>query len=287
MKPRLLLLDFDGTCTDAFAEAEPFFAGYKPELAAAAGVGTAELDDLWARFAAEINAEPGRRGWTVDGPDGPAVVAPAGGDPYITATTIAQLVLDAVGVAPEPASRRALLERLYRDNYRRAGTVFRPETKRVIEALAAGDVPVRIVTNSHTDAVAAKLAALGARGSERIRVVGGAMKAVLAEPATPDPRFDPVPAVKRVPGLDRPVMLRRGRYFSVLAGLLDEAGVTTDETLFAGDLYELDLALPAAVGMAVHLVAKPRTAPYERAATLAEPRGAVSDDLTALLAYVG
>src|SRR5207237_4506194 len=59
----------------------------------------------------------------------------------------------------------------------------------------------------------------------------------------------------------RPIYLRRGAYFEainrVLAGDLDEL----TQTVFCGDTWEMDLAMPYALGAKVHLL--DRAAPFE------------------------
>jgi hypothetical protein len=59
-----------------------------------------------------------------------------------------------------------------------------------------------------------------------------------------------------VPALDRPVYLRRGAYFEALCATT----FPMEQTLVCGDIWELDLALPAALGAQVHLIE--RAAPF-------------------------
>ena len=102
-------------------------------------------------------------------------------------------------------------------------------------------------------------------------------------------RFEALPDVVAAPGLARPVWLRRGAFFDALADVWGADAKGPDATIFCGDIHELDLALPAALGCDTHLVE--RAAPLathdaERAAVAATPGAGMSADLRGLLARV-
>jgi hypothetical protein len=61
-----------------------------------------------------------------------------------------------------------------------------------------------------------------------------------------------------------------------------DSGAAADRTLVAGDIFELDLALPAVLGFPIHLVARPGTPTYERQAVTRHARGQVSEDLVSV-----
>jgi hypothetical protein len=67
--------------------------------------------------------------------------------------------------------------------------------------------------------------------------------------------------------------------------VLADAHATFDQLVVIGDIFELDLALPLALGARVGLVASAHTPPYERAFVSAHPRGRVLEDLAAIPAY--
>lgn len=279
MRFECIILDFDGTFTEVEKEAGPFLAAYRVAVEQLVGSDVAEA---WADKEAEVRADPGRYGWTHEG----RVVAPANSDPYLRATVVTNLLLDERGILPDPVERTAILQRLYKDNYPKAGAAFRPDAKRVIEALVATGKPVHVVTNSDTRAVEAKLDALAPQGRDAITVRGDAKKFVVVEPEPSDARFDSVPAEERLDGLARPVFLRRGHYYSLLREIWTDTGAAPETTFVVGDIYELDLALPARLGVHVHLLARPTTPAHERAAVLAHG-GHVSEDLAAVLTQVG
>ena len=276
MAVTLIILDFDGTFTDVEAEAGPFLDAYRDELAERFG------DDLaarWDEVAAEIRSQPEGYGWEYEG----RIVAPSHADPYILAVSTAQRLLGDHGLLTDLGERSAFLEALFRSNYPKAASVFRPDAREVVESLLATGVPVHVVTNSMTEAVQRKLDELSPRHRERLTVHGNARKYVIAQPETIDERFEAVPESLALEGLDRPVLLRRGRYYSVLRQIWESEGASPEGTLVCGDIYELDLALPAALDMHVHLVCRPGTPAYERRAVDRLPRGAVSEDLRAVL----
>jgi hypothetical protein len=88
-----------------------------------------------------------------------------------------------------------------------------------------------------------------------------------------------------LPGLERPVLLRRRAYHDILKAILDEAGATFFDLVVVGDIFELDLAMPLALGARVGLVASPKTPPYERAFVDAHACGRVIEDLTEIPAF--
>ncbi len=281
MRHSLVILDFDGTFTDVEQEAGPFFAAYMAEVRAL--LGNEDIDAEWDATAALVAEAPTKHGWTYEG----LVVAPGNADPYLRATIILNLMLDKRGLHTEVEERRALLQRLYFENYPKADTVFRPEAKEVVETLLAGDAHICVVTNSATDDVEHKIDVLAPKGRENLRVFGDARKFVVAEPAQPDPRFDAVPESMSIDHIERPVLLRRGPYFDLLAKLWTETGATPETTLVAGDIFELDLALPGQLGTDVHLVLKERTEAYERSGVAMFEGGAESPGLDAILTRLG
>jgi FMN phosphatase YigB (HAD superfamily) len=271
-----VFLDFDGTFTDVEKEAIPFLAAYRADFTATVGP---SVTAGWDRVYALIEANPNAFGWEFDG----RIVAPSHADPYIMATSTAQRLLDDHGLYADKVERATLLDGLYRANYPKADNVFRPEAKEVIEALLALNIPLFVVTNSHTEAVQAKIADLAPKGGERLHVYGNAKKYVITDPLVRSAAFDALPESIAVGGLERPIFLRRGRYYDVLVELATKTGIDPADTLIAGDIFELDLALPSALGYSVHLVVRPGTPSYERTAVVRLPNGGLSEDLHAVL----
>jgi FMN phosphatase YigB (HAD superfamily) len=280
-----LVLDFDGTMTDADAEGRPFREGYLDDLCAL--VGRAAKDAEVLGIAEEVEAElaraPAEHPFLWMG----RAVAPAAVDPYLRMVPIAHRILDRFDAIPGALDRARLLGSvLYRYNYAKTlgRPVFRAGAGEILRSLAG--THTWIVTNSDTHAVAGKVAALdrdvaGAawlaprvRGHARKFDVDDAWEGVLDAPGE-----------LAVPGLDRPVLLRRRAYHDILRELLDSAGATFADLVVIGDIFELDLALPLALGARVGLVASPHTPPYERAYVAAHPRGRVLESLAEIPAY--
>ncbi len=280
---RLLVLDFDGTLTDAEAEGRSFRDGYLADIAALIG---APLEATLARAAeveAEIAARPGEHGWIFEG----RIVAPATVDPYLRMMPVARRLLDQAGRLLDETDRTRVLDAiLYKYNYQKTVDVARPHAAETLFALR--DQPVFVVTNSHTDAVQRKIrsfardAGLG-EGLEWLaqRVHGRARKYQV------DQSFDQVPEALTLPGLERPVLLRRRAYFEVLDQLRAQVGALWEEVAVSGDIFELDLALPLALGARVGLMANAFTPPWERAWLATHPRAALLGGVDALPAFAG
>lgn len=273
-----VVLDFDGTFTDVATESAPFLEHFRDGLARALGQG---VEQAWDEEVAALRAGADLLGWNLGG----KVVAPATADPYLTATTAAHRIFQRLAVGTDDATRSEAVQKLYRDSYVHSATAFKPEAKEVLEALLATGMPVTVITNAHTELVEKKLDTLAPKGRERLKVSGDARKFLLDPPDVSDARFDAVPEHQQLDGvLRRPVYLRRGRYFEALKRVWDSTGTKPEETLVAGDIYELDLALPAALGAHVQLVARDNVLPYElKAIEGLGARGGVDRSLRALL----
>lgn len=251
----LIILDFDGTFTDVEREAVPFLARYREGLARLAG---APIDAAWERALAAVREDPDAHGYRFDG----RIVAPSHADPYILSSCVSRLVMRELG-QPED---RPDLESLFVEAYEHAGTAFRSDAAEVAEAVVARGAPVYVVTNSRTDIVTAKLERLADGLTDRLEVRGGARKFDLVDATDPSPGFGAVPESSRIEGLGRPLYLRRGHYFDVLAAIWRGHDVAPERTLVCGDIFELDLALPAALGASVHLIGREDTPVWERQA---------------------
>ncbi|MBL0212932.1 MAG: HAD family hydrolase [Myxococcales bacterium] len=278
----VLVLDFDGTMTDAEAEGRPFRDGYLEDLAALSGrpVGDPEIAAIADEVEAELMRAPASHPFLWMG----RAVAPATVDPYLRMVPIAHRILDRFDALPGPTDRGRLLGSvLYKYNYAKTlgHPVFRAGAGEVLRALAGTDT--WIVTNSDTHAVAGKVSALDREtsGVEWLtsRVRGYARKFDV------DDAWTGVDAELAVPGLDRPVLLRRRMYHDILRAILDAAGATFADLVVIGDIFELDLAMPLSLGARVGLVASDRTPPYERAFVEAHPRARMIAELSEIPAY--
>lgn len=281
MSRGLLVLDFDGTMTDAEVEGEPFRGGYLEDVAALVDLPLAQVEAMARAFEAEVAADPGRFGWIYGG----RVVAPATVDPYLRIMPVARKIMDATGSFLVEAERSRVLDAvLYKYNYTKTVTAFRPGAAELLGGLRDSGFEAYIVTNSHTEPVQRKVrelaAGTGALDWLAARVTGRARKYVI------DASFETVPAELNVPGLERPILLRRRHYFEALSSLLERHGLDWEQLRVVGDIFELDLSLPMALGASVALVANPHTPPYEIAWLEAHPRGVVLRGLDQVRAWL-
>src|SRR5882757_7482628 len=131
----ILVLDFDGTMTDAEAEGRPFRDGYLDDLCAL--VGRPAYDPEVRAIAEEVEAELMRAPETHPFLWMGRAVAPATVDPYLRMVPIAHRILDRFGVLASAVDRGRLLGSvLYKYNY--AKTLGHPMfRKHAGEALAA------------------------------------------------------------------------------------------------------------------------------------------------------
>jgi phosphoglycolate phosphatase-like HAD superfamily hydrolase len=278
MAIRCVVLDFDGTFTDVAAEGAPFVQHFRRRLSEVLGRDVEEAG--WAEVEAEVLASSEEHGWEVGG----RVVAPATADVYLLSNFVARRLCDRLGVLEDKAERVKLLDGLYREAYAQVAMAFKPEAKEVLEALLDTGLPVHVVTNAHTDMVEAKLTKLAPRGRERLRVSGDARKFLIEPATTPDAVFGALPETTHADALVRPIYLRRGRYYDALRRIWNETDTSPETTLVAGDIFELDLAMPAALGASVQLVERTNVLEYERRAIAAlGARGGTHPSLHAIL----
>lgn len=276
MRP-LVILDFDGTMTDAEAEGLPFTAGYLEDVAALTGRPLEEVLQMAKRFEGEVLAEPQKYGWLHKG----RIVCPATVDPYQRFMPVMKKIFDACGAFAVEAERERLEQVLFRYNYKKTVRAFRPHA---VEALCAlQEFDTYVVTNAHVDPVKGKIRQLDEQSGGRLgwlldRVVGLAKKQVVEDTETD------LPAELRLPGLERPVLVRRPHYRQVLERLRE--GRPWSQVVAVGDIFELDLSLPLTLGARVVLTANAFTPSWERAFVSAHPRGRVIDDLRELAGIV-
>jgi phosphoserine phosphatase len=291
MAIRYVVLDFDGTCTQIEAVHAGFLAGYLAILEAANGSAPDALKPAWEAAKAEVQAASPNAGWTLFGAPS---TAPAAADPYILADEASKLLLRAGAIQQVPADA-------YTRAYAANPAPWRPEVPDVLAALVKRGLKVGFISNSERSAIQTRLTdLLNANRKLRGKLVvhGDAAKFKLQEiplgargpGATYRAQFEKLDGAVRADGTTRPIYLRRGSYFDALCGLwsdLGAKGYAIAETIVCGDIWDLDLAMPKALGAAVHLVRRAppfETYPYELA-QLASPKDA-SKDLRGLVDHV-
>ena len=268
--------------TDAEAEGRPFRDGYLEDLCCLVGrpAGDADVLAIAEEVEAELHAAPAEHPFLWMG----RAVAPATVDPYLRMVPIAHRILDRYDAMPNAIDRGRLLGSvLYKYNYAKTlgRPVFRDGAGKVLSSLAA--TSTFVVTNSDTHAVAGKIAALDHEAPGVIqltsRVRGHARKFDV------DDAWDGIDAEMALPGLARPVLLRRRLYHDILKSVVESVGATFADLVVVGDIFELDLAMPLALGARVGLVVSSHTPAYERAFVSTHPRGRVIDHLSEIPAF--
>jgi FMN phosphatase YigB (HAD superfamily) len=301
MSPRFryVVLDFDGTFTQVEREAEPFLRAYQEYLADVLGKDEDLVLDLWKLAEQRVRSEPHRFGGFEE--NGRIVAPPS--DPYLRANAVARILCHRFRVLKNPIVRTETLHGIFRLAYRTTATCFRDEAAAVLNGLLGLEgVTVAVVTNASASVVMEKLEKLDLplRGERKPVVVGDAYKFGLSQDGPPplrvlperqqrtlaswNARFKELPTELAGPHLPRAIPLRRGAYFRVLRDEVWQDDLEGPErTLVCGDVFELDLALPSALGAHVHLLTTGETPDYEIAAVDALERGGASSHLGALL----
>jgi hypothetical protein len=275
-----LVLDFDGTMTDAEAEGRPFREGYLEDLALLTGASIEDVTKIADEVEDELARMPASHPFLWMG----RAVAPATVDPYLRMVPVAHRILDRYNAIPSHEDRGRLLGSiLYKYNYAKTlgHPVFRSGAGEMLAKL--GGTPTWIVTNSDTHAVAGKVAILD-RDAPGVAWLTSRVRG-FARKFDVDDSWTGAPGEMTLPGLERAVLLRRRAYYDILHEVVQEAGSTFDELVVVGDIFELDLALPLALGARVGLVTSTRTPEYERAFVTAHPRAALIDDLAQIPAF--
>src|SRR5260370_5265537 len=258
--PAHIILDFDGTCT----QIPPIFEAYLDLYRK--GLNWLGLNvTIWEwRDAQEIVRQHSpKAGWTVAG----CPSAPAAADPYILADEAARLILRRRGATPP------LPPTVHTQAYDTVLAPWRKEALDPFSRLVEHGVRVHIVSNTSTAFITGRLRDLfgddnPVRGKFSVQS-GAAIRicelnwddqaAVPAEAkddqAAPSAeakrRFQALPVAygdKLLTETERPIYLRRGAYFEainrVVAGDFDQL----TNTVFCGDIWEMDLAMPYALG---------------------------------------
>ena len=256
--------DFDGTWTDVGKEAETYLAAYHELLSQersasepyGIGIPLETLHLLLDQARNEVLDNPEAHGWYHDG----VIVAPACADPYLLNKASAWLMIKRLreeksgNHLPKENELDALLSIIHEKAYEKSGTFFVQDAQRYLVSLHKAHRLV-IVTNVDTMTVKAKLRFL-LRGTgieaDEIALFGSARKYRL------DHGWETVPPSTNFPGLNRPVYLRRRDYYNVLKSI----GLTK-LALVVGDIGELDLILPDALGIPTALLTSNRTPRWE------------------------
>jgi hypothetical protein len=287
-----IVLDFDGTCT----QIPPIFEAYLDLFRK--GLNEAGLNvtvSEWREAQATVRQHSPKAGWTLAG----CPSAPAAADPYVLADEAARLILRRQGArTPVPPTVHA-------QAYEAALAPWREEALDTFSRLVEHGVQLHFVSNSSTTFISRRLRDLFGDGNPvaaEISVQSDAGKFRICELNWDDQAALSVEAKQRFQALpvaygeglltetERPIYLRRGAYFEAINRVFAGDFDTLTKTVFCGDTWEMDLAMPYELGAKVHLL--DRAAPfetyrYEKQALVAYgARGKTSPDLSGLLDWL-
>lgn len=266
MRRRVVVADFDGHLTEIDAEVESFRAAYLADVAELLGLPSEAMSEVVQAAEARIVADPERFGWSYDG----HIAAAACADPYVHLRATCDLIIEERAAIVDKTARAQFLDSLFTRHNPNIVSVFKKGAREFLLALQRDDIFACVATNSQTAPVQKKLRQLG--GDDGLldwlveRVYGSAKKYEV------DLTFDALDHGLVVPGLGRPVLLRRRAYYELIDRVRREQGCEWSDVFVAGDIFELDLATPLAAGANVVLVDHHRVPEYERAFVRSHPR---------------
>jgi hypothetical protein len=258
MDIRLLIADFDGSMTDAWAEGRGFVAGYKVAIQILTGLDEGTFKALHDGFTAAMTADPHLYGVLNEDK---IVTAPAVVDPYLFMQTIARLIFDREGRFVNPIDRKNVIEYMFVSNYAKTSTVPRlgaPEFMRA--ASEHGFADFCIVTNARTRSVQKKLTHMGI-DADTTSLYGDAQKFKIGPVVDVPERINILG--ENPNGHVRWVYPGRIKYYELLNRLREYHGLQWSEVCIVGDIFELDLALPFFLGCQVVLLVNDHTPQYE------------------------
>jgi hypothetical protein len=285
-----IILDFDGTCTQIPPIFEAYLDLYRKGLNEA---GLSVTPSEWRDAQAIVRQHSPKAGWTV----AECPSAPAAGDPYVLADEAARLILRRrCAKTPVPP--------VHAQAYEAARAPWRDEARDTFSRLGEHGVQLHFVSNSSStfitqrlrdlfgdnSPVAAKISVQSDAGKFRICELNWDNKAAVSDEARRRFQALPVAYGENPPETERPVYLRRGAYFEAINRVLDSDFDALTNTVFCGDTWEMDLAMPYALGAKVHLL--DRAAPFETYAYERQAlagygdRGKTSADLCGLLDWL-
>jgi phosphoglycolate phosphatase-like HAD superfamily hydrolase len=297
-----VVFDYDGTCTQIPLIYDKFLERYLEELNKRLFPSNLFTADALRNPISKMEWEDAQKvvrkkspyaGWTLE----TTSAAPAAADPYILAFESARLVL---------RNRRnghgevAIPFEIHRDSNDAHEAPWRKEARNVLEKLLKKGLNVYFISNSSSTKITGRLKEL-LKVDElpaTLKVQSDAAKFRISElPIASNPRsslsqkaiatFKKLPAVDTSTADGRPVYLRRGNYFAAICAALRNDASSLEDTVFCGDIWEMDLAMPYALGGKIHLIK--RAAPFDTYSyevdAVKASKGKISDNLNGLLEW--
>ena len=296
-----VVFDFDGTCTQIPVIFESYLKRYLRELNSRVMIngftleGKRVTDEEWKDAQEFVRENSPKAGWTLNNTS----AAPAAADPYILAFESTRLILRTRREGRGEAEN--LPFELHGVSNEANEAPWRVEAREIFETLLKKGINVYFISNTGSTTVTKRLLELleVEKLPPRLIVESGASKFRISElPLTPQGlswklpddvigKFENLPVVHKRTANGRPVHLRRAEYFRAICKVLNNDLERLKETVFCGDIWEMDLAMPDALGGNIHLIKRASpfdTYPYEMEA-VTESKGKISEDLTGVLEW--
>ncbi|SDG74855.1 hypothetical protein SAMN04487996_122152 [Dyadobacter soli] len=284
-----IIMDFDGTCTVIPAIYEAFLSEYLAGLNNTVFSGSPVLAAEWKEALEKVKTHSPQAPWTIAF----APAAPAGADPYILSFEAARYLLQKKKI------QKDIPQEVFKNASDRFPAPWRPEAREVFETLLRNNINITFISNSSSTTITNRLLSLFSveKLPFGIAVKSDAAKFRIAElswysaiPTGTRDLFLAVPPTHEDLGIGRPVYLRRAAYFEAICAAFNNDLSRLPTTVVCGDIWEMDLALPYALGANIHLIERASpfdTYAYERKVTLQDAtRGKISSDLRGLLEWV-
>lgn len=286
-----IVLDFDGTCTQIPVIYEGYLTQYLAELNKRVFSQKPVTADEWRDAQQLVSNNSPKAPWTI----GFSPSAPAAADPYIMAYESAKYIIRQripVGIKDPPFEA-------HRDADEANPAPWRMEAREIIEELLKKNINVYFISNSSSKKITQRLLELLELSTlpKGIKVESDAAKFYISElmwdtalPNETKLHFENLPATVVTSDIGRPVHLRRGFYFEAICKVFNNNLDDLGSTVFCGDIWEMDLAMPYALGANIHLI--DRSAPFNtyefeyNALVNSGDRAKKSEDLKGLLNWV-
>lgn len=286
-----IVLDFDGTCTQIPVIYKGFIKNYFDGFAKQMEAGGQPISvSEWEDALSIVGKNSPHAAWTL----ATSPSAPAAADPYILTFEAACFILRKHKIKSLPDSN------IFKNAYDANKPPWRNDAAPTFIALQKKGIGLHFISNSSTKKIEEQLLLL--QGVAKIPVEGDAAKYNIREllpeteeqmPAMTKRMFDHLPAActnKILKDLSRPVYLRRGSYFEAICRTFNNDLARLKTTVFCGDIWELDLAMPYELGASIHLVERAdpfTTYDYERKMVEGYgDRAKISKDLSPLLEWI-
>lgn len=299
MKITDVVLDYDGTCTQIPLIYAGYLKRYLEELNKQVYHKKNISKKEWEDAQNEVRKKSPKAAWTINY----TACAPAAADPYILAYESAKLISrnrnGGAGITPV----REIHETASAAN----PAPWRKEAKSVFETLLKNNINIHFISNSSTEKITKELLELFKvkKLPAGIFVQSDAAKFSISELIVDDPQhkssgnthsipkklqlmFDKIPVAYKTDINGRPAYLRRGFYFEAICKAFNNKLDKLPSTIFCGDIWEMDLAMPYELGANIHLIEREppfNTYTFERNIVKAQ-KGKVSKNLNGLLKWL-